>query len=108
MQVRSFILRCAALIVMLVFLQKTGAGLLLHNVFHKQTSTESASHSDNSQGVGFACNCIDDFLVPFIDGEETIIADIAATHIVVTPYYRDNVPFQAVAISSLRGPPSKG
>jgi hypothetical protein len=108
MQVRSFILRCAALIVMLVFLQKTGAGLLLHNVFHKQTSTESASHSDNNQGIGFACNCIDDFLMPFIDDDEPAVADIAAKHIVATPYYHDHVPFQAVAISSLRGPPSKG
>jgi hypothetical protein len=60
----SFILRLAAFVLLAVFSQKMGGGLLVHNLFHTQTSIPG-QQDDKSKDINYACSCVEDFLMPF-------------------------------------------
>lgn len=92
MQVRSFIIRCAAIFLLLVFSQKSGAGLLLHNALHTESS--------------ITCSCIDDFLMPFTEADQPAIALIPEKHQLPVAFFADDIHFHTSVFTSLRGPPS--
>jgi len=107
MQRRSFILRCAAFFLLLIFSQKAGTGLLLHNLLHARQSTEhSTTQSTGKQEVGLACNCIDDFLMPFEGAEVAVVSSPILQHESPVVFVTVAVPFRHPILSSLRGPPS--
>jgi hypothetical protein len=60
----SFILRLAAFVLLAVFSQKMGGGLLVHSLYHAQTSIPG-QQDDKNQDINYACSCVDDFLMPF-------------------------------------------
>lgn len=101
----SFTIRLAAMLLLAVFTQKMGGGLLVHNLLHTKTSIPS-QQGDKSKEINYACSCIDDFLMPFDEaGEfyypapvtEAIISFTTLPSIVYT--YRD-------FYFSRRGPPT--
>lgn len=104
MRVRSFIVRCAAFLLLLVFSQKSGAGLLLHNALH--TTQAADSKQTDGKEVSFACNCIDDFLMPFAEPDEPVVATVVSTHETAVFFFDEAVPFRQPVLTSLRGPPS--
>jgi len=94
-------------LLLLVFLQKTGAGLLFHNLVHaKAVTSEHAVPKDGDKGISYACSCIDDFLVPFTAAEEQL--PLQVTQELFTPAAHDvsAIPFNSPVYSSLRGPPA--
>lgn len=103
MRARSFILRCAALFLLLVFVQKSGAGLLLHNLLHTSQVTDNAP---GNKEINIACNCIDDFLMPFTEPDEPVIAAVIVKHGTPVTFFTEDVPFRKSVLASLRGPPS--
>jgi hypothetical protein len=106
MKSRSFILRCAAFLLMLVFSQKAGTSLLLHNLFHTSQSAENPDKKNGSTEVSYACSCIDDFLIPFL-GEEVISLPPVETVYPSTPDHAAvSIPQRTAYFTSLRGPPS--
>jgi hypothetical protein len=104
MKGRSFILRCAAFLLILVFSQKAGAGLFLHNFFHANTE-QSSSKENKSNEISYACSCIDDFLMPFDEVTEPVCLPVFSNYDPPLTF-EDRIPFQTIILSSLRGPPA--
>lgn len=106
LKTRSFILRCAAFLLMLAFSQKTGAGLFLHNLLHTETTGKPAGQDENSREISIACSCIDDFLMPLDEPAQPVVCIPPVHHHNPVFYYRDTIPFYTCAHASLRGPPA--
>jgi len=106
MKFRTFILKCSALFLILILLQKSGAGLLIHNQFHTTQSNPASSKQDQQVNQSAsACDCINDFLMPFAETEELIISPLVSENIVQNTSYQHQIPFYTVVFSALRGPP---
>ena len=107
MRVRSVIQKCTALFLLLVFLQKTGVGLLFHDLVHaKAIAAEHASNKSGDNSISYACTCIDDFLMPFTQAEEPVVSPVIVKHIIPVEHYASTIPFYSPVYSSLRGPPA--
>jgi hypothetical protein len=108
MKSRPFILRCAAFLLILVFSQKAGAGLLLHNLLH--TTTENSKipeqEDEKSKEFSYSCTCVDDFLMPFAEAEVPVYAQPVLAISVPFTFFENNIPFHTTIFSSLRGPPA--
>src|SRR5687768_18493981 len=62
-----FIKKLTTLVLILVFSQKMGMSLYLHNWLHAATQHTTSSKPVTSQEIQFACGCINDFNLPFTD-----------------------------------------
>jgi hypothetical protein len=103
MKSRSFILRCLVSFLVLVFSQKTGAGLLYHNLFHDNSRDEAPLSTEKSSSL--TCTCLDDYLMPFEGAEEPQLS-IPFTIAIPTPaHFEDRLAFYTPLYSLLRGPP---
>ncbi|MBN8880124.1 MAG: hypothetical protein J0I32_21450 [Sphingobacteriales bacterium] len=108
MKARRFILRCATFALLLVFSQKVGVDLFLHNLFHGQDLSRPLlpSQKEGAKEISFACNCIDDFLMPFTETEEIVLPTPVTEYQTPTSFFRASISFRPVISSALRGPPS--
>ncbi|MDZ4793330.1 MAG: hypothetical protein SGI83_03545 [Bacteroidota bacterium] len=102
MKGRSFLLRCAAFFLLLVFSQKAGAGLLLHNLFHTTETTEQTKANETR----YSCTCIDDFMMPFDEAAETVYSHSVSHHTITLTFFKAYLPFITPVLSLLRGPPA--
>lgn len=103
MRTRLYIVRSVAFFLLLVFLQKSGAGLYLHSLFH---GAETQSLSQENRELSYACTCVDDFFLPFEPAAETVVPSPVFNY---APGYVESfttVPSQLSPYSSLRGPPA--
>lgn len=103
MRGKSLILRYAAFFLLLAFSQKSGAGLLLHNLLHTSQVTDNAPENKE---INFACNCIDDFLMPFAGPDEPVIPAVIEKHESPVDYFTEDILYRKAVLASLRGPPS--
>ena len=104
MKSRSLILRCLASFLILIFSQKTGAGLLYHNLFHDSSRNEAPVSAEKNTSL--TCACIDDYLMPFESAEQPQLS-IPFTVVIPTPgIFEDRLPFYTPVYSLFRGPPS--
>ena len=103
---RPAILRIAAFLMILVFLQKAGAGLFIHEIFHTDKKTESSIPSGEKNQQGYSCTCIDDFLMPFIETDEPVCSFIPLATASPVTYFNEAIPYIAPLYSSLRAPPA--
>jgi len=108
LQRRTAILRFSAILLILIFSQKSGTGLFLHNLLHKQNII--AEHRDkedqDSKDLGYACTCIDDFLIPFDEAPETAYSQPLLHPDVPVAYTIEQFLIHTPVFSSLRGPPA--
>ena len=92
---------------LIVFSQKAGAGLFLHNLLHTASTSpdRTAQGDEEQQGFNYNCSCADDFMMPFTSSDEIIFA----VPLTVTPtpvnFFTEAVLFSTAIFSSLRGPP---
>ena len=100
------ITKLTTLVLILVFSQKMGMSLYLHNWLHASPQQHTAASKPISgQEIQFACSCINDFNLPFT---ETIVPELQAPVIIVHKAYTEPVySFPAVTkyFRSLRAPP---
>ncbi|MEO7984749.1 MAG: hypothetical protein ABI688_11780 [Bacteroidota bacterium] len=103
-----FILRCTAFILLLVFSQKAGAGLLLHNLFHTNSAERNIPGHENKDdtNANYNCSCVDDFLMPFAGAEEPIFSQPLSSIEIPFLFFADKIPFHTPVFSFLRGPPA--
>lgn len=99
------ITKLTALLLILVFSQKMGVGLYLHNWLHTPQQHTTSSKPVSSQEIQFACGCINDFTLPFT---ETTVPTLQVP--VMTVSILHNAPaFTIPAVykyfHSLRAPP---
>jgi hypothetical protein len=109
MKARPFILRCAAFFLILVFSQKSGAGLFLHNLLHAKNfiAEHPVNEDQKSKDLGYACTCIDDFFMPFDEAVETVCPQPVLYPDTPLQFFEESVPFHTAIFSFLRGPPAE-
>jgi hypothetical protein len=98
------ILKCFAIVLLLTFSQKLGAGLYLHTWFHFR-SCQQPVNSPAANVTSYSCNCVDDFSMPFADPVcETGLAAATPQQIFLSIFIQP-VPTTVQAFKFLRGPP---
>jgi len=107
MRARPFILRCIAFFMLLIFAQKSWAGLFLHNELHSNTENKYPGKQEGQgSGLSFNCTCVDDFLMPL---DKTAIPVYFQPPLIPTVRaisFKDELLYTLLLFSSLRGPPS--
>lgn len=95
-----------AFVLLLVFLQKTGISLWMHDRMHIAAKKEMVySHTGNDSQLSVKCTCVDEFLAPLA------LPDTASVFVYPVPSYCitqapiATVPAATVPSGSLRGPP---
>jgi len=101
----SLILRLAAFLLLAVFSQKMGGGLLVHNLLHTQ-SAKSSQPDEKNKDINYACSCVDDFLMPFVEVAEPEFTPQSEAPIAQYAFHSSQVYFYPKFHFSLRGPPS--
>ena len=106
MRLRPVILQCTAIFLMMVFVQKSGAGLFLHNFLHTGSVNEDAPDTEDTKTVNYACTCVDDFLMPFDETNEVCQVHPFPSVFIAPVFPENNFVFYISVFSPLRGPPS--
>lgn len=105
MRRQPFRLRLLAFALLLIFSQKAGVGLCLHNIFHGNVS-KSEKHKENKT-LSFECSCKDDLSLPFL---ESSLPEIATLLIHKAPPFslqHSWVTAKSQLAFFLRGPPAR-
>jgi hypothetical protein len=104
---RPAILRFIAILLILVFSQKSGTGLFLHNLLHTKNiiAEHPVKEDQKSKDLGYSCTCIDDFFMPFDEAAETVCPQPVLYPDTPLQFLEESVPFHTTIFSSLRGPP---
>jgi hypothetical protein len=99
------ITKLTALLLILVFSQKMGMGLYLHNWLHAPQQHTSSSKPVSSQEIQFACGCFSDFSLPFTETTVPALQVPVTTLCAVynTPVF--TIPAVYKYFHSLRAPP---
>jgi hypothetical protein len=105
MKRHSLILRLGAFLLLAVFSQKMGGGLLVHNLLHTQISKTSKQNEKNKD-INYACSCMDDFLMPFDEVSAPEFVPQSEAPISQYSFYSSKVYSYRTFHFSLRGPPS--
>ena len=105
MRPNQFITKSIAFICLLVLSQKMGAGLYLHNLFHNKYFTQSSSAFPDTHKIFYACNCIDDFTMPFTETNSVELPGIAVAYFDHVSFFKEPVSFSFHFFNSLRAPP---
>ena len=100
------ITKLTTLLLILVFSQKMGVGLYLHNWLHTPQQHSTSSKPLSSQEIQFACGCINDFNLPFT--ETTVPSIEVPVTTVKRPYTVPvfSIPAVFKYFHSLRAPPA--
>lgn len=105
MKPRRFIRKCFAIILLIVFVQKGGVELYLHNWLHTNNCKQSVPQSQDNNVASRSCNCIDDFSMPFTESLETPKHVIFSSKVESVGFQKCSTPSIHIFFCSLRGPP---
>jgi len=97
--------RIAALALILVFTQKLGLGIWMHNWFH-ETKVLKGQPLPDIDKLSANCHCIDDFLVPLVETPAVIAAAPERAFQIIPCVYRTFHSTFTYSFASLRGPPA--
>jgi hypothetical protein len=105
---KRIITKLTTLLLILVFSQKMGMSLYLHNWLHATKQHSPSSKPVSSQEIQFACGCINDFNLPLI--ETTLPALQLPVTTVTIPHAAPvfSIPTVFKYFHSLRAPPAIG
>jgi hypothetical protein len=102
--------RIVSLLLILVFLQKLGLELWLHNLLHETTPIHAVASGNKGKPVvahqAFQCSCLEDALMPFTETDPFVAVSTPQQLIAV---FLTSYSFHSAAdreYSSLRGPPA--
>lgn len=105
MRSNQHILKSLAIVLLLTFSQKLGAGLYVHNWFHFNNAHHSAQ-SPKANVTNYSCNCVDDFSMPFAEPVSEIAAVASVPDECFISIYIESAPISFTGVTSLRGPPA--
>ena len=105
MKPTRFIQKSFAIILLLVFIQKGGVELYLHNWLHTNNYKQSLPQSQDKNVASRPCNCIDDFSMPFTESIEPPVQAIFSTEVEFISLQECSTPSSSIFFYSLRGPP---
>ena len=103
---RNPAIKFIAFLLLLVFIQKMGAGLYLHKWLHIQQCEKPSSAPVNEKAITYSCSCIDEFSMPFLDlGIEIVNPDEALICPVSHAAFAEEIAVAPFLYNFLRGPP---
>ena len=106
MELRQLILKFSVFLLLLILLQKTGVGLLLHNSKHSNVDRkEIPGENKKENAVNYTCSCLDEFLTPFTGTQLALFADVVMSPSILTIAYKKTILPGLSVYSLLRGPP---
>ena len=82
-----------------------GAGLYLHNIFHSKDYKQADASLPDNQSVRLACNCIDDFTMPFTETSNVELTAAPTSYLEYVSFYKESISFSLHLFNSLRAPP---
>jgi len=97
-----------AFLFLLIFIEKAGLRLFIHDALHTSSATSAKSEKAGDATVSkLGCDCIDDFFLP-LTTTEVFSVDLPVTSYIVTypVYYKGFIPPFSLRAGQLRGPPS--
>ena len=94
-----------AIILLLVFAQKVGVELYLHNWLHANKCKQEQPNQQDKTIVTYSCHCFDDFTMPFTGEPEKVSQPISSVAFEFTSLQKISVPFSSTFFFSLRAPP---
>ena len=97
-------LKSFAIILLLLFSQKIGGGLYLHNWLHSN-ACKQFSHTGGEVVSSYNCSCIDDFSMPFADNPERGYQPVPSLEIEFVSSDQSSVSLASIFFRSLRAPP---
>ncbi|MGK2860658.1 MAG: hypothetical protein ACSLE0_01880 [Chitinophagaceae bacterium] len=108
MRYHSHINRGIAVLLLLIFFQQTGAVLFIHNLVHdKKSVTENPVKKDGKASeVSYSCNCIDHFLLPYVEPDEITAIQRPARYANYADGYIRQTYLTDLIYFSRRGPPA--
>jgi hypothetical protein len=103
-------LRVISLVLILIFTQKLGLGLWLHNWLHEPRSSQSTTIRNNAgpfvELPPVKCNCIEDAIMPLVESKPFVYLAYQQYLLVLHGNAYSDVLSQEKVFSALRGPPS--
>src|SRR5580765_1874819 len=105
MRSNRFVIKSIAILLLLVFSQKIGLGIHLHNWLHVNNCKPSSSQPA-ANTISYSCNCIDDFSMPFAEPVTEIVTLIPIAHQSFISFYTQPLSIFFPVYNSLRAPPS--
>ena len=103
MRINNKIARFISFILLLVFLQKMGPRLYLHNCYHSKSS--QLPLSSNHKSFDTSCDCMDDFSTAFLQPISSYNLFIPVHFIQFEDRRSNNHPSTQFLFITLRGPP---
>jgi len=97
--------KVCALLLILIFSQKMGMSLYLHNWLHVAKQQARATKTDHGRELKYACGCINDFTNPLAETEVLQLPVPVATVISPAPVAGVTIPVIYKHFHSLRAPP---
>ncbi|HMJ46652.1 MAG TPA: hypothetical protein VK498_04950 [Ferruginibacter sp.] len=94
-----------SMLLILVFMQKAGGGLFLHNFLHFQKIEPVSDVTTSLKHTISSCSCIEDFYVPFTETPQQTVHSPCRIHFEFVTPHSALIPFSAKFFHSLRGPP---
>ncbi|HVZ56918.1 MAG TPA: hypothetical protein VG870_09705 [Chitinophagaceae bacterium] len=67
MRIKQVLIKVFAVLVLLVFTQRGGLGIYLHNWLHLAASQDPLPPGE-SRTISFNCHCLEDLAMPFFSG----------------------------------------
>ena len=103
MRSNRFIIKIFAVLLLVLFSQKVGAGIYLHNWLHAKSCKKASQNNSNT--VSYNCNCIDDFSMPFAEPVIETVSFVTVPHPDFVSSYIASMPDVFHVFHSLRAPP---
>lgn len=105
---RGFTRKILAILLLFLFVEKVGLRLFLHTRIHQDNVVNSKQKNTTKQSISQQdCGCLDDFLIPLTQVEETGLPSPTITYIHTVSSYRYISIYTSPNYSSwLRGPPA--
>ena len=98
--------KIATLLLILVFTQKMGMGLYLHNWLHANKPHATATTPLSNDELKYACSCINDFTAPLTETTVQELPQPPAAIYVPVAVPAITLPVVYKYFHSLRGPPA--
>ena len=105
MKPNRFIRKSVAIILLLLFAQKIGVELYLHDWLHTNKCHQSLPRTPVKNVVGYSCNCIDDFSMPLAAPVAEIIISVPIVYQDFVSLYVQPVHTFLHVFNPLRAPP---
>lgn len=95
-----------SILMLVLLLQKSAGGLLLHDWLHIQKESVSYNSETSVTETPATCTCIDDFCLPFTETATHITEPLPLIHNSFVEARVSFVTVSPLSLPSLRGPPA--